>query len=95
MAPTKPWRLLSSFMPSMDAGERWELGLAVLTAFVGPLDRRAADITAVAGEHDPREVLFGLLAVARDLLGLLEDQTGAGASDILQALAEHQAEENR
>ncbi len=81
-------------MPSMDARERWQLGLAVVTAFVGPEERRAADITSVAGGHDPREVLFGVLAVARDLLVLLEDQTGASASEILQAVAEQQAGEN-
>jgi hypothetical protein len=81
-------------MPAMDARERWQLGLAVLTAFVGPEERRAADITSVAGEHDPREVLFGVLAVARDLLVLLEKQTGASASEILQAVAERHAEEN-
>lgn len=81
-------------MASMDARERWQLGLAVLTAFVGPPDRRAADITSVVGEHDPREVLFGVLAVARDLLGLLEEQTGAHPSDILQALAEQEADGN-
>ena len=81
-------------MPSMDARERRQLGLAVLTAFVGPEERRAADITSVAGVHDPREVLFGVLAVARDLLVLLERQTGVSASEILQAVAEQQAEEN-
>lgn len=78
-------------MTSMDARERWLLGLAVLTAFVGPPERRAADITAVAGENDPREVLFGVLAVARDLLGLLEAATGATASQLLQGLAEGEA----
>ena len=67
--------------------ERRRLGLAVLTAYVGPADRRAADITAVAGEHDPREVLFGVLSVARDLLGLLEAARGVSAAEVLQALA--------
>ena len=79
-------------MPSMPPRERWQLGLAVLTAYIGPPDRRAADITSVAGDHDPREVLFGVLAVARNLLGVLEEETGATPSDILQALAEGQAE---
>lgn len=78
----------------MDARERWQLGLAVLTAYIGPPERRAADITAVAGDHDPREVLFGVLAVARDLLGLLEEQTGATPSEILQALAEKEADDS-
>jgi hypothetical protein len=68
--------------------------LAVLTAFVGPEDRRAADITTVAGDHDPREVLFGVLAVARDLLGVIELQSGSKPSDVLQALAEQEADEN-
>ncbi len=67
--------------------ERRRLGVAVLTAYVGPVDRRAADITAVAGEHDPREVLFGVLSVARDLLGLLEAERGVSAASVLQALA--------
>lgn len=75
----------------MTARERWQLGLAVLTAYVGPAERRAADITSVAGEHDPREVLFGVLAVARDLLGLIEADTGVAASDVLRALAGTQA----
>lgn len=44
------------------------------------------NITSVAGEHDPREVLFGVLAVARDLLGSLEEQTGANAPEILPTL---------
>jgi hypothetical protein len=74
-------------MPSMDARQRWQVGLAVLTAFIGPEDHRAADIAAVASEHDPREVLFGVLAVARDLLGVLEEATGTSGSEILQALA--------
>jgi hypothetical protein len=81
-------------MPSLGPRERWQLGLAVLTAYVGPPERRAADITAVAKDHDPREVLFGLLAVARDLLALVQAQTGASASDVLQALAEQEVEEN-
>jgi hypothetical protein len=78
-------------MPSLTPRERWQLGLAVLTAFVGPEDRRAADITSVVGDQDPREILFGVLAVTRDLLGLLEAETGAAASDLLQALAERGA----
>ena len=41
----------------MDARERWQLGLAVLTAYIGPPERRATDITSVAGDHDPREVV--------------------------------------
>lgn len=71
--------------------ERRRLGLAVLTAYVGPAERRASDITAVAGEHDPREVLFGVLSVARDLLSLLEEDRGVTAADVLQALANHDA----
>lgn len=55
---------------TMTPRERWQVGLGVLTAYVGPADRRAADITRLAGERDPREVLFGVLAVAKDLLGL-------------------------
>jgi hypothetical protein len=80
-------------MPSLTPRERWQVGLAVLTAFVGPQDRRAADITSVAGAYDPREVLFGVLAVARDLLGIIEEQSGNTASDILQGLAEQEGEE--
>lgn len=80
-------------MASMTPHERWQLGLAVLTAYVGPPQRRAADITAVAGEHDPREVLFGVLAVARDLLALVQASHDLGAAEVLQALA-HEAEEN-
>ncbi len=72
---------------SLTPMERRRLGLAVLTAYVGPVERRAADITAVAGEHDPREVLFGVLSVARDLLGVLEAEQGVSATEVLQALA--------
>jgi hypothetical protein len=79
-------------MPSLTPRERWQLGLAVLTAFMGPEERRAADITSVVGDQDPRQILFGLLAVTRDLLSLLEAETGATASDVLQALAERGAE---
>ncbi len=75
-------------MPSMDATERWKVGLAVLTAYIGPEDRRAADIAAMVGEHDPREVLFGVLALARDLLQVLDETTGASPSQVLQTLAE-------
>ena len=75
----------------MDARERRQVGLAVLTAFIGPEERRAADIAAVAGEHDPREVLFGVLAVSRDLLRVFEESTGAQPSEVLQALAEGEA----
>lgn len=78
---------------SMDPRERWRLGLAVLTAYMGPADRRAADITAVASEHDPREVLFGVLAVARDLLALIEAGEGVSPAEVLQALAGRDAEE--
>jgi hypothetical protein len=78
----------------MTPRERWQTGLAVLTAYVGPEDRRAVDITAVAGDYDPREVLFGVLAVARDLLTVIELQLGAKPSDVLQSLAEQEAEEN-
>lgn len=81
-------------MPSLTPRERWQVGLAVLTAFVGPENRRAADITSVASDYDPREVLFGLLSVARDLLGIIEEKTGTTSSDILQALAEQSGEEN-
>jgi hypothetical protein len=63
-----------------------------LTAFVGPEDRRASDITSLVGEHDPREVLFGVLAVARDILRVLETEIGVNASRVLQALAENEAE---
>lgn len=78
----------------MTARERWQVGLAVLTAYVGPEERRAADITAVAAELDPREVLFGVLAVARDLLAVLSSDRGVPESDLLQALAEQEADEN-
>ena len=81
-------------MASLGARERWQLGLALLTAYIGPPERRAADITSVAKDHDPREALFGVLSVARDLLALVQAETGARASDILQALAEQEAEEN-
>lgn len=81
-------------MPSLTPRERWRIGLGVLTAFVGPEARRAADIVSIAGDHDPREVLFGVLAVARDLLGIIEAQSGNGSSDILQALAEQPGEAN-
>jgi hypothetical protein len=66
----------------------------VLTAFVGPEARRAADITSLAGPHDPREVLFGVLAVARDLLGIIEAQSGNSSSEILQVLAEQEGQAN-
>jgi hypothetical protein len=79
----------------MTPRERWQVGLAVLTAFVGPEERRAADITTVAGQHDPREVLFGVLAVARDLLALVEAEKGWTAAEVLQALAEQEADEDR
>jgi hypothetical protein len=72
--------------------ERWRLGLAVLTAYVGPEERRAADIMAVVGEHDPREVLFGVLGVARDLLAVLAASQGATPSDVLQAIAQQKGE---
>lgn len=78
-------------MPSMTPSERWHVGLAVLTAFVGPPDRRAADITTVVGEHDPREVLFGVLAVARDLLELVGADRNVAPIEVLQALAEREA----
>ena len=39
----------------MTPGDRRTLGRAALTASLGP-DRRAAEITLVAGEHDQREV---------------------------------------
>jgi hypothetical protein len=80
-------------MPSMTPRERWQVGLAVLTAFIGPSDRRAADITAVAGEHDPREVLFGVLGVARDLLALVASSQDVEPSFVLQALAEQETDE--
>jgi hypothetical protein len=67
--------------------------LAVLTAYVGPPERRAADIAAVAGEDDPREVLFGVLAVARDLLAVIEARDGVDPIQMLQALAERRADE--
>jgi hypothetical protein len=76
----------------MTPRERWQLGLAVLTAFVGPADRRASDITSVAGEYDPREVLFGVLAVARDLIAVVQAHEGVSAVEVLQALAERQAD---
>jgi hypothetical protein len=81
-------------MPMMSSRERWQVALAVLTAFVGPEERRAADITSVASEHDPREVLFGMLALARDLLNALAADKGVSPTEILQALAEQEAEEN-
>ena len=68
-------------MPSLTPRERWQVGLAVLTAYVGPQDRRAADITSVASEYDPREVLFGVLAVARDLLGVIGEKSGDSVSE--------------
>lgn len=77
----------------MTPRERWRLGLAVLTAYIGPPDRRAADITAVAAQHDPREVLFGVLAVARDILGVIEAEEDISAADVLQALASRDAGE--
>jgi hypothetical protein len=80
-------------VPSLTPGERWRIGLAVLTAFVGPEARRAADITSVVGADDPREVLFGVLAVARDLLGIIETRSGISSSEILQALAQQEGEE--
>ena len=60
---------------------------------IGPSDRRAADITAVAGEHDPREVLFGVLGVARDLLALVASSQDVEPSFVLQALAEQETDE--
>ena len=80
-------------VPSLTPRERWQIGLGVLTAFVGPEARRAADITSVVGAHDPREVLFGVLAVARDLLGIIEAQSGKSSSEILQTLAKQEGEE--
>ena len=77
----------------MTPQERRQIGLAVLTAYVGPEDRRAPDITEVAGEYDPREVLFGVLAVARDLLVVAASNHDASMADILQALAEQHAGE--
>jgi hypothetical protein len=77
----------------MTPRERWQLGLAVMTAFVGPAERRASDITSVAGDYDPREVLFGVLAVARDLIGVVQAYTGVSAVEVLQALAERDAGE--
>jgi hypothetical protein len=78
----------------MTPRERWQLGVAVLTAFVGPPERRVTDITSVVGDHDPREVLFGVLAVARDLLALLRVESGLDATEVLQALAEQKASED-
>lgn len=78
----------------MRARERWQVGLAMLTAYIGPAERRAADISFVAGEHDPREVVFGTLAVAKDLMRLVCEATGAAPSDVLQTLAEREAAEN-
>lgn len=75
----------------MTSRERWRLGLAVLTAYMGPPERRAADITSVAAQHDPREVLFGVLAVTRDILGVLEAEEDVSAADVLQALASRDA----
>lgn len=46
--------------------ERNHLRRAVLAACVGAPDRRAADISTVPGDHDPLDVLFGVLAVARE-----------------------------
>jgi hypothetical protein len=81
-------------MAFLTPSERWHTGLAVLTAYVGPAERRAADITAIAGEHDPREVLFGALAVARDLLVVIETSTGRAPAEVLQWLAEQHAGES-
>jgi hypothetical protein len=78
-------------MPSMTPSERRQVGLAVLTAFIGPPARRAADITSVVGEHDPREVLFGVLAVARDLLELVGLDRNVSPSEVLQGLAGREA----
>jgi hypothetical protein len=75
----------------MDARQRWQLGLAVLTAYLGPSERRAADITAVAGAEDSREVLFGVLAVARDLAQLVAATLDTTDLQVLQALAEREA----
>ena len=52
-------------------------------------------MTAVAGEHDTREVLFGVLAVARDLLILVATTQDVTQSTVLQSLAEQEAEENQ
>ncbi|MDQ2729824.1 MAG: hypothetical protein M3Y91_18650 [Actinomycetota bacterium] len=71
----------------MTPRERWQVGLGVLTAYVGPAERRAADITRLAGDRDPREVLFGVLAVAKDLLGLLATSTDLPPAELLQHLA--------
>lgn len=79
----------------MTSRERWRLGLAVLTAYLGPAERRAADITAVAGQHDPREILFGVLAVARDILGVMEHEVGITATEVLQALGSRDAGDER
>ena len=72
---------------TMTPRERWQVGLGVLTAYVGPPERRAADITRLAGDRDPREVLFGVLAVAKDLLGLLATSTDLPPNELLQHLA--------
>jgi hypothetical protein len=68
--------------------------LAVLTAFMGPEERRAADITLLAGPHDPREALFGVLSVARDLTNLAATMMGTEHVEVLQLLAEQDATEN-
>jgi hypothetical protein len=78
----------------MTPRERWQVGLAILTAFVGPEERRAADITSVVADLDPRDVVFGMMAVARDLLVLLASEQGVPETAVLQALAEHEADEN-
>lgn len=78
----------------MTPRERWQVGLALLTAFVGPEERRAADIMSVAGELDPREILFGVLAVAKDLAALVASDEAASVSQVLQALAEKQGEDD-
>lgn len=75
----------------MTAEERWRLGLAVLTAYIGPPERRATDITAVVADHDPREVLFGVLSVGRDILAVLEAEAGISPFEVLQALAGQEA----
>ncbi len=71
----------------MTARERRQVGLGVLTAYIGPADRRAADITRVAGDRDPREVLFGVLSVAKDVLAVLSASTGLSPTELLQELA--------
>jgi hypothetical protein len=78
----------------MTPRERWQLGLAILTAYVGPDDQRAADITLLAGGQDPREIVFGVLAVARELLSLVAQQAEVSWQDVLQSLAETQAGED-